>query len=121
MNPTSCLTLVSLGSVQEQGWSTQGCPCPAASLEPGGASRVRVDSWATGALRWTQATNSPGRRAGRGLLRADAQGAFLGRPADLHLAWLRARPRSHADRTPHHRLLRHGAVIPPTQRCHTCV
>lgn len=40
MNPTSCLTPVSLGSVQEQGWSTQGCSCPAASLEPGGASRV---------------------------------------------------------------------------------
>lgn len=79
MNPTSCLTPMPLGSVQEQGWNAQGPHCPATSLEPGGASRLPVcsaDSWAAHALSQAAGDEQPRpRRVDERLLRADAQGS----------------------------------------------
>lgn len=119
MNPTSCLTLVSLGSVQEQGWSTQGCPCPAASLEPGGASRVQCGQLGhrrapLGRRRQT----AQAKESRRGLLRADAQGS--GKTACGSTPGLAQGSAAFPCGPPvptHRPLCRHGATSPPTQRC----
>lgn len=125
MNPTSCLTLVSLGSVQEAGLEHAGLPCPAASLGPGGASRVQCGQLGHRRVPLGRRRQTAQAKESRQELR---QSRRTGLWEDCLLriyTWPEAQGSAAFPCGPpvptHRPLCRHGATSPPTQRCPACV